>query len=593
MRLLLTVLYLSLHLSIRQTLITHFMLIWFLTLVVAVLYGICIGARYTSLTPGEPNVNTKTRLWRLSVTETIYCLLFLLFAALYILVLLYKEDFAYYDDDMMTDFPLRGLPAIVAIWPDRGRFFPLAFRGFNLVKHLTHSPVGYHSAVVVELVLLLTVVFLCLKSFRLLYRLVIMVGIMLAPSFIIPFSGFVYPERNVLLWLSVLLLCLLPSSQASRPRASGIGALIATQFVLYYKETAVVFIVAYAGSRLLLEAYSGWRHGRFWRKIAQVQAIPLGMLGLAAIYSGMFLAILSPGHKSSYVAAMEQSLAATVLAYLRVDWILVVFLLVVVVRATRMILFGSRINPMWDSLAAGAAAYYFSMIALRIYSAYYMAPADFIAFLYVARLASIALQKNQRIVSYALATVLLCVVVHRIVYSSFRVLERKSVIAAKSQLADLMKLRVATENQHPVELYLPYANGYRLMELSSYFRYKGLPLAGQPENIGTFQSGIVIVGRDHFEDDHCVPYRDYVCLHADDAPPNALIVLLPDDDVSTKDVEALGKGNTMLLSARLCSYCTGANPWFEMLRGISAVHPFGPIPSHWLLLDVFNRSAGN
>ncbi len=592
MRLLPTALSLSLHLSIRQNLISHFMLIWFLFLIIAVLYGIWISGRYTPVAPAELDVHTRGRMWRSSLTDNIHLVLFLLFAALYSLVILYKEDFAYYDDDMITDFPLRGLPALVPIWPDRGRFFPLGFRSFNVIKHLTRSPAGYHSAVVVELVVLLAVVFLCLKSFRLLYRVWILVAIMLAPSFIIPFSGFVYTERSVLLWLSVLLLCLLPSSQASAPRASGIGALVATQFVLYYKETAVVFIVAYAGSRILLEIYTGWRRGNPWQRIAQTQAIHLGMLGLAAIYSVIFLAILSSSHQLSYVAALKQGLATTVFAYLRVDWLLLIFTLAVCVRAARIVFSGGRVDPLWDSLAVGAAAYYLSIIALRIYSAYYMAPPDFIALLYLARLAINALQENQKIVSYALATALLCVVVHRAVYSSFRVLERKSIITAKRQLSDFMKHYLAAGNQDTVELYFPYASGYRLMELSSYFKYKGLPLAGQQEKGGAPQPGIVIVGREHFENNRCVPYRDYTCLHSDHVPPGALIIIMPDDDVSIQDAEAVGKDNTRLWSAKQCSFCSGANPWLSALQGISAAHVWGPLPSHWLLLDVFRRPVG-
>jgi hypothetical protein len=591
MRLPLTALYLF-HLSIRQNLISHFMLIWFLFLVIAVLYGTWISRRYAPLAAVQPNMGAKTQWWYLSVTDGINVALFLLFAALYITVILYKEDFAYYDDDMMTDFPLRGLPALVPIWPETGRFFPLAYRGFNVIKHLTSSPAGYHFSVTVELVALLAVVFLALKSFRLHYRLLVLAAIMLAPSFIIPFSGFVYPERSVLLWQSILLLCLLPSSHDSAPRASTIGALVATQFVLYYKETAVVFIVAYALSSILLEIYTGSRHRSSWQTIARAQAIQLGMLGLAAIYAVMFLAIVSSSHKLSYVAALKQSLASTVVAYFQIDWLLAIFLVVTAVRAVRILSHGARVDPLWDSLAIGAGAYYLAIIGLRIYSPYYMAPADFIALLYVARLAVPLLQEQRTVLSYAVAAIFLCFAVHRAVYSSFHMMERKDIITSKRQLSDFMKDYLVAGNQGTVELYFPYASGYSLMELSSYFRYKGLPLVRQQEKGGTPQPGIVIVGREQFEDNHCVPYRDYVCLHSDHAPPGALIVLMPDDDVSMADVEAVGKDTTRLWSTKQCSFCSGENPCLRALHGISAAHAWGPVPGHWLLLDVFQKTTG-
>jgi len=587
MRFLLTCIFVSLHLSLRQNLIAHFMLIWSVFLLLATVYGTWICTRYALPTSPafEPHMNPgNTRLTR---ADGIGVALFLLFTAFYVTAIFYREDFAYYDDDMMTDFTLQGRPALVPIWPETGRFFPLAYRGFNVVRHLTSSPFGYHASVVVELVALLAVAFLCLKPLRSLYRLLILVAIMLAPSFIIPFTGFVYPERSVLLWLSVLVLCLLPSSQASAPRASAIGALVATQFVLYYKETAVVLVVAYAGIRILLEGVPGLCLHGSPRKISQPFALHLGM---AAVYSVMFLAVVSSGHKLSYVGTLRQTFTATVFAYLQSDWLLIVFLAVCGSRAFRVFFFRDKVDPLWDSLAIGAGAYYLAIIGLRIYSPYYMAPADFIALLYVAHVAVSALVQKRRIVAYAVTAGFLAVVAHRALYSSFHMLERKDVISAKRQLADHLKQYLAGGNQGSVVLYFPYATGYRLMELSSYFRYKGLPLAGQQNN-NAATVGLVIMGREHFDHNLCVPYRDYVCRHAETVPRGALIILMPDDDISVKDVEALGKDNIRLWSWRQCSFCSGENPWVEAVRGVSAVHPFGPVPSHWLLLDVFKRRA--
>jgi hypothetical protein len=140
-----------------------------------------------------------------------------------------------------------------------------------------------------------------------------------------------------------------------------------------------------------------------------------------------------------------------------------------------------------------------------------------------------------------------------------------------------------------MRVFFPYTNGYRLMELSSYLRYKGIPLAGQQANGVEPGPSIVIEGREHFENDRCVGYRDYSCLHAESAEPCALIIVLPDDDASMKDVQALGKKSIRLWSVKECSFCSGENRWFRLLRGISAIHARGELPGHWLQLDVFKE----
>jgi len=193
--------------------------------------------------------------------------------ALYIIIICYKDDFAYYDDDTLTEFSLKGISMPMPIWPEVGRFFPLANHGFNFLGQITRSSAADHCAMMGELVTLSVVVFLSLKPVRLSYRLLILVAMMLAPSFVIPFSEFVYPERSVLLWLSVLLLCLLPSSQVSAPRASAIARWSLNSLLSITKKRLLSFIVVYAMSRVLLDGDATWDQRRSWQCIAKAQAI--------------------------------------------------------------------------------------------------------------------------------------------------------------------------------------------------------------------------------------------------------------------------------------------------------------------------------
>jgi hypothetical protein len=582
-----------LHWSIGARVVSHFLLAWFVTLILAVIYGSYIGADRNGVFPtsfrwsGEDHAEGLARRYR--AIDYVAGALFFAFVSLYVSAIYYREDFAYYDDDMLTDFSLRGIPFAGPIWLGVGRFFPLAGRGFNVLSHFTRSATGYHSAVVVELILFIVVVFAALKEFRVLHRVLILTAVMLAPSFVIPFSGFVYPERSVLWWFAILVLCLCGQAETRGP-AYVVGCLVATQFALYYKEPVVVFIIAYAGSRLLLSVYLGW-HGRRrpWREIIAEERLPIGMLGLAGVYTLLFVAAMfSSGGRFAYVTSRQQGLISTLVSYLQLDWLLAVFLVVVSVKVGGFLLSESGLDPIWDPLAIGAVAYYVCIICLRMYSAYYVAPADFIALLYVAHTALTWLHGGGKRRAYVVAILFVCIVLHRVAYSSFRIIERKAVIATKSQLADFVKGYRSTANSSTIELYFPYADGYRLMELSSYLRYKGIPLAGQNESRVDVGPAVVIKGRNQFQGDRCVGYRDYTCLHAEKAEPGALIVVLPDDDISMEAVRALGNRTIPVLSVRICSFCSGENRWFRHLSGVSAGY-WDEIPKHWLQLDVFKE----
>ncbi len=580
------------HWAIGGRVVSHFFLAWFVILILAVIYGLYFGDhrneafRMCFCRSGEDRGKGFAGQYR--TIDYVSGALFLAFLGLYISAICYREDFAYYDDDMLTDFSLRGIPFPAPIWPNLGRFFPLADRGFNVLGYFTKSATGYHSSVVVELALFLAVVFVALREFRVFHRVLILTAVMLAPSFVIPFSGFVYPERSVLLWLAILLLCLYGHAE-TRARFYVVGCLVATQFALYYKETVVIFIIAYAASRLLLDLHRGW-HGRRlpWRGIIAEEVVPLGMLGLAGAYALLFGAAMFSGSGFSYIASKQQGLAATFVTYLQLDWLLVIFLVVIALKIRGFLFSQSKLDPIWDPLAVGAVAYYVCIICLRMYSAYYLAPGDFIALLYVAHTALMWVHGGGKRRAYVVAILFVCIVLHRVAYSSFRMIERKAVIATKSQLADFVKGYRSTANSSTIELYFPYADGYRLMELSSYLRYKGIPLAGQKESRVDAGPTVVIKGRSQFQGDRCVGYRDYTCLHAEKAEPGALIVVLPDDDISMEAVRALGNRAIPVLSVRICSFCSGENRWFRHLSGVSAGY-WDKIPKHWLQLDVFKQ----
>jgi hypothetical protein len=570
---------------------SHVLLLWLLFLVVVITSGLWLSKRshpMVAIPSGGDGMGQNTKpLGRVGLADGIAAGVFLAFLAAYIIVIFYKEDFAYYDDDMLTDFSVQGKNFLPPVWSALGRFYPLADQEFNLLKFVTRSPAGYHGLVALQLLVLVAVLFVVLRAFQVRYRILIVIAAMVAPSFLIPFTGFVYPERNVLFWSAVLLLCLQEYSR-TKARIYFVGCLVTTHFALYYKETVVLFVVAYAVTQLLLQ-FSVARRGvqRSWQEFVKDNALPVGMLGVAAIYLMFFLIAMLPHRSFSYINGLREPLLSVLLAYLQIDWLPLILLIVLLVRLGLFLFSNGRLDPMWDPLAVGAAAYFFGVVSLRINSGYYMAPVDLFALLYLASMSLLWLSRASRLRISVVALVFLSVLIHDIAYSSFRMVERKGVITTKSQFAEFLRGYLAANGAGSVELFFPYADGYHLMGLSSYLRYKGLPLEGQRAAGGETAPRLVIASREEFDDSRCVNYRDYACTHTESPAPGALIVILPDDDVSLSDVQHLAKDSDLLFSANACAACTKRDSWFRSLHAISAEFSVKRLPEHWLQLDVY------
>jgi hypothetical protein len=570
----------------------HFLSFWFFSLVLVIFAGWLLSAARGPVSPaafGQASWEANAKLpSQFGLADGPSGFLFVLFAIAYIYLIFCKEDFSYYDDDLLTEFSLQGKSFSPPIWAAVGRFYPLADQEFNPLRFVTRSPFGYHALVVVQLIIFLVVIFLILQKFPFRYQCLIAAAAMVTPSFLIPFMGFVYPERNVLFGLAILILCLQRYSR-NHSRFYFVGALVATHFILYYKETVVLFVVTFAGTWLSLQLYQSLSAGQCsWRELARGNVLPLGLLGVAGIYAVLFLATMLPQRHFSYVSGLREPLSSVLIAYLQFDWLPFLLLAVVLFRIGRFLFARLPIDPLWDPLAMGAIVYFLGILALRINSGYYMAPVDFLALFYLANLARIWLQKPTQARVFAIATVVICILAQGAAYSSFRVVERKRIIATKSHLADFLNGYLPSVDGDSVELFFPYSSGYHLMDLASYLNYKGFRLEGRGVSSSALGPKLVLKGRETFDDNKCVGYRDYSCFHAENASPGALIVILPDDTVSMKEVRDLAQGSTQLLFVD-CSVCSAHDQWFNLLHTISAEYSLTPLPGHWLQLHVFQE----
>jgi hypothetical protein len=580
----------------------HFLQVWLVALLLVVAVGIFLCAygdpAASFFSSGAARLRRKSN-WHFSLADRLAAVLFALFLAVYVAMVFYKADFATYDDsEVFTDYSVRGIPYPPPIWIAAGRFFPLAYQEFNVVSRVTRSIAGYETVAVVQLLILLVAFYFSLQKVQIRFRFLILAAVMLTPSFVIPFTGLIFPERNILFWLAILLLCL---NQYFKTKACWyfIAALVVTHFVLYYKETVVVFVVVFAISRALLEFTTNQQHSqRSFQEVVKDNALSLGMLAVAGIYATLFFVALLPRGTPAYVIQQHgrfeglgvASTTPLLLWQLLTDWMPLVLLVVFIARLAWCILSRGELDTFLDPLAVGAVAYYFCIITLRIGNGWYMAPVDFISVFYLARLSAGWLRRRSTVRVCAVVIVFLSIVVHDALYSSFLIVERKSVITAKARFADFLRGYLATAKGDTVELFFPDAYGYDLMGLSAYLRNQGIQLDGSfadsQANGGSVGTRIVIQGSKEFADNKCVPYRDYVCHHAESARPGSLIVVLPDDNISITDMERVGRNATPLLDWRAPDFCTRKGSFFRSLHAMSRTYPRTRLPEHWLQLQV-------
>jgi len=284
---------------LRDRITLHFLLFWFICLM-----GIAVAGRMIASRAAVSLSRSNHSLVRSRPTppEAVSAILFGLFLAFYVAMILWREDFAFFDNDQLTDFSVAGRALPPPIWPSGGRFFPLAFQEFNALRFITRSPAGYQLFAVVQVLIVLLLLVVILRELRPSYRLLLMAALMLGPAFSIAFTGLVYPERDVLFWLVIMLFCLQRYSETRSP-ASFVTCLIGAHFVLYYKETVIVLIAAFAISYLCLEFYAE-RHAvrRFQQEFIRENALYFSLLAVCGVYVVFFASTMLPWAPSSYVA---------------------------------------------------------------------------------------------------------------------------------------------------------------------------------------------------------------------------------------------------------------------------------------------------
>lgn len=509
-----------------------------------------------------------------------------LFLGLYIMVSLTWEDFAHYDHSAFTLFTLRGHPFAPPIWRDNGRFFPLGHQEFNLIRHFTHTIVGYHVFPIVQLLLLSCILLVLDNELRITERAALTAALFLAPAIVISYTGLFYPERNSVFWLACLIL-FVTHFERTYSTTSAVAAAVCAQIMIYYKETAFVLVVGFALGRLILHCRNRnpgeSAYQRLWDKEG---CLDLCLASLGGLFLVHYLALMFPHPNMQYAGRGRLPWTELFSDYIKMDLLAWVFLSFVLVRTYLILRRRVVPSPLWDGLAVGGLACLMAYFCLGMFSAYYLAPVDLIAVLYVGRFTILSWERSHLWSKVAVTFVLCLVLIQNVSLSAFRLFEEKNGVHAKAEIASLVDARYRTATTKPLRLFFPFAIPFALMEFASYLDYRGIPVEGGPEEAAG-RNGVVLVSRSVTLDGPCVPYRSIICHPGGNPAAGDLVVILPDDDASLVEVSSyLHQGELLFSYEPRPRVPKWLHPFVERLHIASVPFRRKELPDHWLNASV-------
>ena len=210
------------------------------------------------------------------------------------------EDFAYYDNSNFTLDILKGRNYPTPIWQGQGRFFPLGYQEFNLLRHFTDTITGYHVLPIAQLLIFSWILLILDDELSIAARVALTILALVTPSILISFSGLIFPEHNVLFFLACLVLSVRRFEQ-TKSIAWAVAAVVCAQIILYYKEPAFLLLLGFAAVRLMLWLRNAqnarWDYARLWDAES---SLDLCFVSLAVTFLLYYFAVMGIHQKLHY-----------------------------------------------------------------------------------------------------------------------------------------------------------------------------------------------------------------------------------------------------------------------------------------------------
>jgi hypothetical protein len=355
--------------------------------------------------------------------------------------------------------------------------------------------------------------------------------------------------------------------------------------MLYYKETAFLLLLGFAAGRLLFRCWKWNQAGWDFRRLRDAESrLDICLALLVVPFLLFYLAAMFPNFDTHYANEFRLSISEVLASYLKID--LLVWVLVAVAGARFFLILRRKMAPLpfWDGLALAGLGYFTGYLALRFQSAYYLAPVDLIAVLYLGHLAILSMENKGAGTRFCALVLLSVVLLQDLSLSTFRMYERKNVIHAKVEIGHLIKARYDSDPRNVQRLYFPFSRSFHLLEFASYLNYIGVPMEGAG-HVAT--SNVMMVGKAIQKDGPC-GYRTFVC-HPGSAPVRGdLVVVLPDDSTVTDELNSYRQeGVEPLFSYRpRPSIPRWLEPYVKRLHVVSPTFAHDHLPEYWLNASV-------
>jgi hypothetical protein len=214
-------------------------------------------------------------------------------------------------------YTLRGNDIGPPIMPTVGRFFPLGFQEFNLIRHFTDTITGYHAVRIAQLLIFSWVLLILNEDLSIKARAALVILALITPSILTSFSWLIYHEANVLLCI-VCLVLFVERFEQTHSLARAVAAAVCAQIMIYYKETASLLLVGFAVSRLVLRCRNtdgrSWDYSRLWDRESRLD---LCLALLSVLFWLYYLGVMLPHPNMQYAEDLRQPLAELFLAYIK------------------------------------------------------------------------------------------------------------------------------------------------------------------------------------------------------------------------------------------------------------------------------------
>lgn len=526
-----------------------FLLIWTTMTVAMAIFTVCAirpasAPDIPRTTKGFYNLLITRQLRTRGAVATVTLLAF--FLVFYMAMTLLWDDFVFNDSEFFTLGTLVGHNISPPIWPGEGRFFPLALQEFNFARHFTATTTGYHLIPIIQLLAFTYIVLVTDDALPVEARGTLAILILLTPSVWASFTGLTNSERNVLFFLSCLVLSIKRFGQ-TKLSIWAIIATISAQAMLYYKETSFLLIFGLAIGRLVLrcrnERDAGWDYNRLWDKEGRLD---LCLAMLAVLFVLYYLGVIG-FHRTHYADVRQMPQVEILLAFLRIDLLSWLFSVVVLARIYMILRRRAVPDPLWDGLAVGGLVVFLAYNCFRIFSIYYLAPVDLIAILYVGQLTVLS-WKRLGPWCHAAAWVLACIVVLQDVsLSAVVTFAHKNGVHGDVQIARVIEAQHRHNSRNVLRLFFPFARPYAIMEFAAYLNYLGVPMEGAPGE-ATGPKSMVLARRATDEEGPCVEQESIRCHAASGPDPDDLVIVLPDDEASFAETAVYRERGAALLA---------------------------------------------